>query len=123
MRRGPTRRRAGVGRARFSPLKRVSHWSNFAGAVSGATPTLMGWNAVRNGLEATAWALIGIVFLWQFSHTWSMVSAYREDFTRAGYQVLPLIDLRSRRTRAQVIAYSLALAVASMLPAVLEWWE
>lgn len=102
----------------YTPLKRMSHWSTFAGAVSGAIPTLMGWSAVRNGLDPPAWALFGILFLWQFPHTWSIVSAYREDFTRAGYQVLPLIDPNGRRTRAQVIAYTLALAVVSMLPAV-----
>jgi protoheme IX farnesyltransferase len=78
----------------------------------------MGWSAVRNGLDPPAWALFGILFLWQFPHTWSIVSAYREDFTRAGYQVLPLIDSQGRRTRTQVIAYSLALAIVSLLPAV-----
>jgi protoheme IX farnesyltransferase len=102
----------------YTPLKRMSHWSTFAGAVSGAIPTLMGWSAVRNGLDPPAWALFSILFFWQFPHTWSIVSAYRDDFTRAGYQVLPLIDPRGRRTQVQVIAYSLALVVVSMLPAV-----
>jgi protoheme IX farnesyltransferase len=101
----------------YTPLKRMSHWSTFAGAISGAIPTLMGWSAVRNGLDPPAWALFGILFLWQFPHTWSIVSAYREDFTRAGYQVLPLIDPQGRRTRDQVIGFSLALALVSLLPA------
>jgi protoheme IX farnesyltransferase len=100
----------------YTPLKLVSHWSTFAGAISGAIPTLMGWAAVRNGLDPPAWALFSILFFWQFPHTWSIVSAYREDFTRAGYKVLPLIDRRGRRTRIQVILYSVALAVVSFLP-------
>jgi protoheme IX farnesyltransferase len=102
----------------YTPLKRLSHWSTLAGAVSGAIPPLMGWSAVRNGLDLPAWALFGIVFFWQFPHTWSIASAYREDFTRAGYQVLPLIDPDGRRTRALVIFLSLSLAAVSLLPAV-----
>lgn len=101
----------------YTPLKRLSHWSTLAGAVSGAIPPLMGWSAVRNGLDLPAWALFGIVFFWQFPHTWSIASAYREDFTRAGYQVLPLIDPEGRRTRTLVIFLSLSLAAVSLLPA------
>lgn len=101
----------------YTPLKRLSHWSTLAGAVSGAIPPLMGWSAVRNGLDLPAWALFGIVFFWQFPHTWSIASAYREDFTRAGYQVLPLIDPEGRRTRVMVIFLSVSLAAVSLLPA------
>jgi protoheme IX farnesyltransferase len=77
----------------------------------------MGWSAVRNELGLPAWALFGILFFWQFPHTWSIVSTYREDFARAGYKVLPLIDPQGRRTRDQVIGFSLALGFASLLPA------
>jgi protoheme IX farnesyltransferase len=103
----------------YTPLKRLSHWSTLAGAVSGAIPPLMGWSAVRNGLGLPAWTLFGIVFFWQFPHTWSIASAYREDFTRAGYQVLPLIDPEGRRTRVLVILLSMSLAGVSLLPAAL----
>ena len=100
----------------YTPLKRATHWSTMAGAVSGAIPPLMGWSAVSGELPPAAWALFGILFLWQFPHTYSIASAYREDFSRAGYQVLPLVDGKERRTRVQVIAFSLALAVVSLLP-------
>jgi protoheme IX farnesyltransferase len=101
----------------YTPLKRVTHWSTMAGAVSGAIPPLMGWSAVGGELPPAAWALFGILFLWQFPHTYSIAAAYREDFTRAGYQVLPLVDEKGHRTRGQVIAFTLALAVVSLLPA------
>jgi len=103
----------------YTPLKTVSHWSTFAGAISGAIPSLMGWAAVRNDLALPAWAIFGIVFFWQFPHTWSIASRYSDDFLRAGYRVLPLIDSEGRRTRDQVIALSVALALVSLLPAAL----
>jgi protoheme IX farnesyltransferase len=103
----------------YTPLKTVSHWSTFAGAVSGAIPALMGWAAVRNDLGLPAWAVFGIVFFWQFPHTWSIASRYQDDFTRAGYRVLPLVDSEGRRTRDQVIALSVMLALVSLLPAAL----
>ncbi len=102
----------------YTPLKRVTHWSTFAGAVSGAIPTLMGWSAVTNGLGQPAWILFGILFLWQFPHTWAIASTYREDYARVGYRVLPLVDARGIRTRAQMIAFCLALIAVSVLPAV-----
>ena len=103
----------------YTPLKTVSQWSTFAGAISGAIPALMGWAAVRNDLGLPAWAIFGIVFFWQFPHTWSIASTYKDDFLRAGYRVLPLVDPEGRRTRGQVIILSMALALVSLLPAAL----
>jgi hypothetical protein len=34
--------------------------------------------------------LFAIVFLWQFPHFMAIAWMYREDYTRAGYLVLPL---------------------------------
>ncbi len=102
----------------YTPLKRVTHWSTFAGAVSGAIPTLMGWSAVTNGLGQPAWILFGILFLWQFPHTWAIACTYGEDYARVGYRVLPLVDARGIRTRTQMIAFCLALIGVSVLPAV-----
>ena len=100
----------------YTPLKRVTHWNTFAGAISGAIPTLMGWSAVDNGLGQPAWVLFGILFFWQFPHTWSIASTYGEDYARVGYRVLPLVDTRGIRTRLQMILFCLALIVVSVLP-------
>ncbi len=100
----------------YTPLKRVTHWSTFAGAVSGAIPTLMGWAAVNNALAQPAWILFGILFLWQFPHTWAIASTYGEDYRRAGYRVLPLVDVTGLRTRLQTILFCVALIAVSVLP-------
>jgi protoheme IX farnesyltransferase len=101
----------------YTPLKRVTHWSTFAGAVSGAIPTLMGWSAVGDGLSQSAWILFGILFFWQFPHTWAIASTYGEDYARVGYRVLPLVDTTGVSTRLQMVAFCSALIVVSVLPA------
>lgn len=101
----------------YTPLKQVTSWSTLAGAVSGAIPPLMGWCAVRGQLEPAAWSLFGILFLWQFPHTWAIAATYREDYRRAGYHVLPLLDPKGQRTRRRVVGFSLALLAVSLSPA------
>ncbi len=100
----------------YTPLKRVTHWNTFAGALSGAIPTLMGWAAVDNSLGQPAWILFGILFFWQFPHTWSIASTYREDYARVGYRVLPLVDRTGLRTRVETIFFCVALIAVSVLP-------
>jgi protoheme IX farnesyltransferase len=102
----------------YTPLKRVTHWSTFAGAVSGAIPTLMGWSAATDQLGGPAWILFGILFFWQFPHTWAIASTYGDDYKRVGYRVLPLIDATGVRTRVQTVASCSALLVVSLLPTV-----
>ena len=100
----------------YTPLKRVTHWNTFAGAISGAIPALMGWAAVDNALGQPAWILFGILFFWQFPHTWSIASTYREDYARASYRVLPLVDRTGLSTRLQTIIFCVALIAVSVLP-------
>ncbi|MGH9323843.1 MAG: protoheme IX farnesyltransferase, partial [Vicinamibacteria bacterium] len=55
----------------YTPMKRRSSWSTLPGAISGAIPTLMGFAAASGELLPLAGCLFGIVFLWQFPHTWA----------------------------------------------------
>ena len=43
---------------------------------------------------------------------------YREDYERAGYHMLPQFDLDSRFTRGEIIAFTLALIVTTLIPAI-----
>jgi protoheme IX farnesyltransferase len=44
---------------------------------------------------------------------------YREDYARAGLQLLPRNDREGRTTATQILGYSLALIPASLMPAFL----
>lgn len=100
----------------YTPLKRLTEWSTLVGAVSGAIPPLMGWTAVRAEIGLPAVALFGILFVWQFPHTWAIASLYREDYRRAGYRVLPLVDPTGRRVKRQTAVGAVALVAASLAP-------
>ena len=57
-----------------------------------------------------------ILFLWQFPHLLAIAWMYREDYARAGLQMLPRNDYEGRTTMRQIMAYSLALLPASLAP-------
>jgi heme o synthase len=93
----------------YTPLKRRSTWCMFVGAFPGAAPPLIGYAAARGTLGFEAWILFGIVFLWQFPHFLSIAWMYREDYSRAGYRMLPPDD-------GQSMAWQMVLASLFLLP-------
>lgn len=97
----------------YTPLKCKSPWCTFIGAVSGAIPPVMGWTVVRNEINLPAWVLFAILFLWQLPHFWAIAWVYREDYARAGFKVLSVIDLTGYLTGRLVVAYCLALLIVS----------
>jgi len=80
----------------YTPLKRKTSLCTFVGAFPGAASPLIGWAAARGRLDAEAWALFAVVFLWQFPHFMAIAWMYREDYARAGYVVLPAGKRRDR---------------------------
>lgn len=101
----------------YTPLKRVTPLCTLVGAFPGAMPPLIGWAAVRGKLDAEAWVLYAIVFLWQLPHFMAIAWIYREDYARAGYLVLPLNEQRDRYVIWQSFVASLFLLAVSLAPA------
>src|SRR6204780_2111543 len=73
----------------YTPLKRKTPLCTLVGAFPGAAPPLIGWAAGRGRLDTEAWVLYLIVFLWQFPHFMAIACMYRDDYSQAGYHVLP----------------------------------
>jgi protoheme IX farnesyltransferase len=74
----------------YTPLKRKTPLCTFFGAIPGAMPTLIGWTAAGGSLtSASAWIFYSVLFFWQFPHFMAIAWMYREDYTRAGYSILP----------------------------------
>ena len=102
----------------YTPLKRKTPLCVLVGAFPGAVPPLIGWAAARGHLDPAAWVLYAMVFLWQFPHFMAIAWMYREDYTRAGYMVLPLDERRDRFVILQSAIASLALIPFSLIPGI-----
>ena len=103
----------------YTPLKRRSPFSTVVGAIPGALPPVIGWAAARDGLSQGAWVLFGIVFLWQLPHFLAIAWIYREDYARAGFPMLPVIEPDGRSTARQAVFYCAALLPVSLAPTLL----
>ena len=86
------------------------------GAFPGAMPTLIGWAGASATIDRNAWLLFAILFLWQFPHFLAIALMYREDYSRAGYHMLPAFDEDSRFTRVEILSFAIVLVIVTMLP-------
>ena len=102
----------------YTPLKRRTPLSTLVGAVPGALPPLIGWTASHGTMSAGGLSLFAIVFLWQMPHFMAIAWMYRDDYGKAGFPMLPVIDPSGRRAGRQAVIYAVALLVASVAPAV-----
>ena len=103
----------------YTPLKQRSPHSTTVGAIPGAMPPLIGYAAASGTLTWEAWALFAILFIWQFPHFYAIAWMYREDYARAGIQMLPVVESDGESTARRIVLYSLALLPISLLPKVL----
>ncbi len=104
----------------YTPLKRRSAAAALVGAVPGALPPVIGWAAARGSLSIEAWTLFLIVFVWQIPHLLAIASMYRDDYARAGFPVLPVVEPDGRRTGRQVVLFAAALIPISIIPVLIH---
>ncbi|HEY3458057.1 MAG TPA: heme o synthase [Bryobacteraceae bacterium] len=100
----------------YTPLKQKTWWSTTVGAFPGAMPPLIGFAGAANKLTPEALVLAAILFLWQFPHFYAIAWMYREDYSRAGIRMLPVVEPDGASTARQIILYSLLLIPVSLLP-------
>jgi heme o synthase len=100
----------------YTPLKRITPLCTVLGAIPGAAPTLIGWAGATDRIDPQAWVLFAILFLWQFPHFLAIALLYRDDYARAGFRMLPRFDSDGRFTRSEIVAFTIALVLATMLP-------
>jgi protoheme IX farnesyltransferase len=100
----------------YTPLKKHSSFSTVIGAIPGALPPVIGWTAARDSLSQGGWVLFGIVFLWQLPHFLAIAWIYRDDYAKAGFPMLPVIEPDGRSTGRQAAVYAAALLPLSLAP-------
>jgi protoheme IX farnesyltransferase len=99
----------------YTPLKRVTPFSLYVGALPGAIPPLIGWAAQAGELSAAAWVMFAILFVWQVPHFLAISIFRRDDYARAGLRVSSSVH-GQRATAQAVLVSSVALVAVSLLP-------
>ncbi|HWD18995.1 MAG TPA: heme o synthase [Verrucomicrobiae bacterium] len=100
----------------YTPLKRLTTLNTAVGAIPGALPPLMGWTAARNNISGEGWALFAILFFWQLPHFLAIAWMYRDEYRKAGFVMLPVVDPDGARTGRQAFCHTLGLLPLSLCP-------
>ncbi len=91
----------------YTPLKRVTTLNTAIGAIPGALPPLMGWTAARGEISGEGWSLFAILCFWQLPHFLAIAWMYRDEYAKAGFVMLPVVDPTGERTGRQAFCHTL----------------
>ncbi|MEE8436776.1 MAG: heme o synthase [Candidatus Neomarinimicrobiota bacterium] len=100
----------------YTPLKRITWLNTSVGAIPGALPVLGGWTAATGGMEAGAWVLFAIMYLWQHPHFYAIAWVCKDDFARAGFKMLPVVEPDGSKTIRQIFWHLILLFPVLSLP-------
>ena len=100
----------------YTPLKLRSPLATPVGAVPGALPALIGWTAHAT-IDARGMTLFGILFLWQLVHVLALGWNLRDDYARAGFQLIP--PGSASFIAWLMVGHAVALLALSAVPALL----
>jgi protoheme IX farnesyltransferase len=82
------------------------------GGAAGALPALIGWAAATGSLGLGGGLLALVVFCWTPAHFYNLAMAYRDDYARGGFPMLPVVR-GATAARRHVVYYLGATLVAA----------
>ena len=100
----------------YTPMKRITPFAVFMGAIPGAMPPLIGWVAATGELGVEAFALFTLQFIWQFPHFWAIAWRLDEDYKKGGFNLLPSKGGKDKATAFQIIVYTVSLIPVGLMP-------
>jgi len=103
----------------YTPMKRVSPFGVFIGAIPGALPPLIGWVGVTGALDAGGLILFAFQFLWQFPHFWAIAWLLDDDYQKASLKMLPSSGGKTRFSASLILIYTASLIPMAFFP----YWE
>ena len=84
------------------------------GGFAGALPALIGWAAVTGEVGLPAVVLAGVIFLWTPAHFYNLALAYKDDYARGGFPMMPVVRGEAV-TRKHILLYLGATLLAAGL--------
>jgi heme o synthase len=103
----------------YTPLKKVNSVAVLVGGLPGALPCLIGWAAAYYDTPiewSKGWILFAIQFIWQFPHFWAIAWVAHQDYSKAGFKLLPSDKGPTKFTAVQTIMYSTLMLPIGVLP-------
>ena len=100
----------------YTPMKRVTWLNTSLGSIPGALPPIGGWAAATNSIDSGAWILFAILYLWQHPHFFAIAWMCKDDYEKAGFKMLPVIEPDGNRTIRQILWHLSLLFPISLLP-------
>ncbi len=61
------------------------------GGAAGSLPALIGWAAVTGRIDIAGVVLAGVIFVWTPAHFYNLALAYKEDYARGGFPMMPVV--------------------------------
>ncbi len=95
-------------------LKRITVHNIVIGGAAGAIPPLVGYAAVNGTLTLSSWYLFAIIFFWTPPHFWALALMIKNDYSRAGIPMLPVVH-GDKQTKLQILLYSFLVVAVSVL--------
>lgn len=102
----------------YTPLKRVGPIAVFVGAFPGAIPPMLGYVAVTGDFGLIPGVLFAAQFMWQFPHFWAIAWKADDDYSKAGFKLLPSAQGKGQISAMYILLYTLFLIPISLTPIV-----
>jgi len=81
------------------------------GGAAGALPALIGWAAVTGEIGLGGLLLATLIFLWTPAHFYNLALAYKDDYARGGFPMMPVVRGETT-TRRHIVWYLGATLIA-----------
>jgi len=82
------------------------------GGAAGALPAMIGWAAVTGEVGGGGLLLAAVIFLWTPAHFYNLALAYKDDYERGGFPMMPVVHGETA-TRRHILWYLGATFVAA----------
>jgi protoheme IX farnesyltransferase len=99
----------------YTPAKRLTWLNTSIGALPGAIPPLIGWASASGHIDPGGWILFAMLFVWQHTHFFPIAWIYKDDYERAGFRMLPVLESKGKKTFLLTVLSAIALLPISML--------
>ena len=100
----------------YTPLKRKGPIAVFVGAFPGAIPPMLGYVAATNDFGLIPGVLFATQFIWQFPHFWAIAWKADDDYTKAGFRLMPSASGKSTTSAFYILIYTIFLIPISLFP-------